>query len=61
MNKNTSKQDDIRLVAMALDEAIERRDIDRIISCFSENCEIELLGVKLAGEDWFDKSSYMDV
>jgi len=56
VNKNRSRQDDIRRVAMGLDEAIERRDIDGIISCFSENCEIELLGVKLAGKNGLRKA-----
>jgi len=50
MNRNESKQDDIRRVAMELDEAIERQDIDGIIPFFSEDCELELLGVKLAGK-----------
>ena len=45
-------------MAKQLDDAIENRDVDFIISCFAMDCEIELLGVKLRGQDgvrrWLD-------
>ena len=45
-------------IAEHLDDAIENRDVDFIISCFTADCEIELLGVKLRGQDgvrrWLD-------
>ena len=50
MDQSASKESEIRQGAMELDEAIERQDIDKIITCFSNDCEIELLGVKLTGK-----------
>ncbi|KPK62992.1 hypothetical protein AMJ83_08945 [candidate division WOR_3 bacterium SM23_42] len=45
-------------VAKRLDDAIESRDVDFIISCFAEDCGIEILGIKLKGKDgvrrWLD-------
>jgi ketosteroid isomerase-like protein len=43
--------DEIRKVAMDLDNAIENKDIDVILSSFSDDCEIELLGIKLTGKE----------
>jgi ketosteroid isomerase-like protein len=37
--------------ALNLDNAIENRDIESAVSKFSDDCEIELLGVKLSGKD----------
>ena len=42
---------DIRKQAKALDDSIEKRDIAQIASYFSDNCEVELLGIKLLGKD----------
>ena len=56
MNQNESKQPDIRRVGMELDEAIERQEIDRIITFFSDDCEIEVLGVKLTGKTGLRKA-----
>jgi hypothetical protein len=39
----------IRRNAKALDDAIEKRDIEGLVSYFTEQCEIELLGIKLLG------------
>jgi hypothetical protein len=39
----------IRKVAMDLDNALERKDIDFIVSCFTTDCAIELSGIKLKG------------
>ncbi len=36
---------------MELDNAIESRDIDQIVSFFSDDCEIELMGIRLSGKD----------
>ncbi len=46
-------QDDerIREVAMEFDNAIEARDVDAIIDAFTEDCEIELMGVTLSGKE----------
>jgi ketosteroid isomerase-like protein len=48
----------IRQSAAELDHAIENKDLDRILSSFSDNCEIELLGLKLTGKEglrkWID-------
>lgn len=36
---------------MDLDNAIESRDVDQIVSFFADDCEIELMGIKLSGKD----------
>ena len=50
--------DRIRKVAMDLDNALEARDTEIVLSCFADDCEIELLGVKLVGKEgagkWLD-------
>jgi len=48
-----SKQspDEIRRVAMDFDNAIKDRDMESILSSFSDECEIELLGIKLTGKE----------
>lgn len=50
----------IRRLAKDLDDAIERRDIESVVSAFAEDCRIELLGIRLSGRagvrrwlDWF--------
>ena len=42
--------------AKALDGAIEKRDVEEVISYFSENCEIELLGNKISGKEGLRKA-----
>ena len=50
--------DEIRRVAMTLDNAIENKRLDAVLSCFDDNCEIELIRHSLFGkagvEKWFD-------
>ena len=46
----------IRELAKALDDAIENRETEAVISHFSETYEIELLGTKLAGEKGLRKA-----
>lgn len=46
----------IREYAKLLDDAIEEQNIDTIMSCFSNDCEIELLGVRLTGKDGLTKA-----
>ena len=41
----------IRELARALDDAIENRETEAVMSHFSETCEIELLGTKLTGKE----------
>ena len=48
--------EEIRRYASALDDAIEQQDIDGIVSCFSDDCEIELLGTKLTGKEGLRKA-----
>ena len=43
--------------AKALDDAIEKRDTEELVSYFSDNCEIELLGIKLAGKEGLRKAT----
>jgi ketosteroid isomerase-like protein len=49
--------DEIRRVAMALDNAIENKNLDAVMSCFADDCEIELLRHSLYGKagvkKWF--------
>jgi ketosteroid isomerase-like protein len=49
--------EEIRKVAMAFDKALESKDLHTIIDTFADDCEIELLGVKLIGKagakKWF--------
>jgi ketosteroid isomerase-like protein len=44
-------EETIKKVAMDLDNAIESRDIDHIVSFFADDCEIELMGVTLSGKN----------
>ncbi|MBM4447705.1 MAG: nuclear transport factor 2 family protein [Chloroflexi bacterium] len=50
--------DKIRRVAMTLDNAIENKSLETVISCFADDCEIELLRHSLYGKagvkKWFD-------
>ncbi len=48
----------IRKMALALDNAIENKNIDGILACFANDCEIELLRQLLIGKEgvrkWVD-------
>jgi ketosteroid isomerase-like protein len=46
-----SSEASIRHAASELDEALEAADVDRVVACFSEDCTLELLGVRLSGHD----------
>jgi ketosteroid isomerase-like protein len=46
----------IRKLAKALDDAIESRNNEEVISYFSDNCEIELPGIKLSGKQGLRKA-----
>ena len=50
--------DEIRRVAMTLDNAIENKNLDAVMSCFADDCEIELLRHSLYGKagvkKWFN-------
>jgi ketosteroid isomerase-like protein len=47
MKQSPSK---IRKLATELDNALEEGDVEKVISFFSDNCEIELLGTKVKGK-----------
>lgn len=55
---NAHSYEEIRSVAMALDEALESKDLQAVIEKFADDCEIELLSVKLLGKEgvrqWFN-------
>lgn len=55
---NAISCEEIRRVAMALDKALERKDLQAILEKFADDCEIELLSVKLLGKEgvrkWFN-------
>jgi len=50
--------DELRRVAMTLDDAIENKNPDTVMSCFADDCEIELLRHSLYGKagvkKWFN-------
>ena len=50
--------EEIRRVAMDLDNALERKDLHKVMEEFTDNCEIELLSMKLVGKEgvrkWFN-------
>jgi ketosteroid isomerase-like protein len=48
--------DEIRKYAKALDDAIEGRNIEEVESYFCDDCEIEVLGVKLTGKEGMRKA-----
>ena len=52
--------EEIQRVAMDFDKAVENKDVEQILSSFTDDCEIELLGQRLVGKegtrkwiDWF--------
>lgn len=49
--KTEQSPEELRKVAMALDNALENRDIDKILSSFADNCEIEILRQQLVGKE----------
>ena len=52
--KLSAKQ--IRKYAKALDDAIEKHNIEEIVSYFADDCEIELLSIKLTGKEGLRKA-----
>jgi ketosteroid isomerase-like protein len=46
----------IRKHAKALDDAIERRNMEEVMSYFCDDCEIEVLGIKLTGREGIRKA-----
>ena len=55
---NAISSEEIRRVAMALDKALESKDLQAIVEKFADDCEIEFLSVKLLGKEgvrkWFN-------
>jgi ketosteroid isomerase-like protein len=47
---------EIRRYARALDDAIEKGNIDEVMPYFCDDCEVELLGVKLTGKEGLRKA-----
>jgi ketosteroid isomerase-like protein len=47
--------EEIRKVALAFDNALENKDTLAVMDMFAEDCEIELLGVKLRGKEGVKK------
>jgi ketosteroid isomerase-like protein len=41
----------IRQVAKELDDALETKNIERILPFFADDCEIQLLGIKVKGKE----------
>ena len=53
--EHTQSSEAILKTALNLDKAIETRNIEAVLSKFSVDCEIELLGIKLYGRDGVKK------
>lgn len=55
---NNQPHDRILKSAAALDNTLEARDRDKVLSFFADDCEIELLGITLKGKEsaarWLD-------
>lgn len=47
--------DKIKKIAMELDNALEAKDFEFLKSCFTSDCEIELIGLKLKGISGVEK------
>jgi ketosteroid isomerase-like protein len=39
-----------------LDDAVEKHDIEKVLSYFSDDCEIEIFGITLRGKDRLKKA-----
>lgn len=48
---NADSSEEIRRAAMALDKALESRDLQLVTEKFTGDCEIELLSIKLLGKE----------
>jgi ketosteroid isomerase-like protein len=50
--------EEIQKIALAFDKSLEAKNLDQILDNFSEDCEIELLNIKLFGKEgvkkWFN-------
>lgn len=53
---NNQQIDQIRAEAKKLDDAVEEKDMETILSCFAEDCEVELFGIRLQGKEGLQKS-----
>ena len=47
--RSMQSESSIREAAAELDAALETGDLERVVRCFSDDCTIELLGVRLRG------------
>ena len=54
----TSNQSSIKIrkVAKDLDDAVEKHDIESVLSCFLDDCEVEVFGIVLKGKDHLKKA-----
>ena len=54
----TSNQSSIKIrkAAQDLDDAVEKHDIEAVLSCFLDNCEIEVFGIMLTGKKHLRKA-----
>ncbi|MGW8289073.1 MAG: nuclear transport factor 2 family protein, partial [Candidatus Bathyarchaeia archaeon] len=48
---NADSSEEIRRAAMTLDKALESRDLQLVTEKFTDDCEIELLSIKLLGKE----------
>ncbi len=46
----------IRRVAKELDDAVEKHNIESILACFLDDCEVEISGITLHGKDHLKKA-----
>ena len=52
----TQRSERVRKVAKELDNYIEKKDIENVLSCFEDKCEIELFGISLNGKSQLKKA-----
>ena len=54
--QNNNQINKIRAEARKLDDAVEDKDMETILSCFAEDCEVELFGIRLQGKEGLKRS-----
>jgi ketosteroid isomerase-like protein len=53
---NSLNSEKIRELAKALDDAIEKHDVEELVSYFREDCELQLPGIRLNGHESLRKA-----
>lgn len=55
---STRSSEKLRNAALAFDEALESKNLSAVLESFTDDCEVELIGIKLSGREgvtkWFN-------